>query len=51
MSRNKKLSKKKKLAKAKKQNRRIPLWVLAKTKMNVRRNPKRRNWRRSDLDI
>lgn len=51
MSRNKSVSKKKKLAKKEKQNRRIPLWVLAKSKMSVRRNPKRRNWRRSDLDI
>ncbi|MFC6615228.1 50S ribosomal protein L39e [Halopenitus salinus] len=43
-------AKKKRLAKAERQNQRVPSWVMMKTDMNVTRNPKRRNWRRSDLD-
>ncbi|KXB06906.1 50S ribosomal protein L39 [candidate division MSBL1 archaeon SCGC-AAA382A20] len=49
MSRNKTLAKKKKLAKAEKQNRRVPIWVTAKTEGRVRNNPKRRNWRRQNI--
>ena len=41
---------KKRLAKLENQNSRVPAWVMLKTDMNVRRNPKRRNWRRSDTD-
>lgn len=41
---------KKRLAKAERQNTRVPAWVMMKTDMNVTRNPKRRNWRRNDLD-
>ena len=33
------------LAKALKQNRRIPLFVIAKTKRKISRNSKSRNWR------
>ncbi len=43
-------AKKKRLAKKERQNQRVPSWVMMKTNMNVTRNPKRRNWRRSDLD-
>ena len=43
-------AKKKRLAKKERQNTRIPAWVMMKTDMEVTRNPKRRNWRRSDLD-
>ncbi|MDY6775455.1 50S ribosomal protein L39e [Halorutilales archaeon Cl-col2-1] len=43
-------AKKKRLAKANKQNSRVPAWVIMKTNQDVVRNPKRRNWRRSDLD-
>ena len=42
--------KKKRLAKLEKQNSRVPVWVMLKSDMNVQRNPKRRNWRRSDTD-
>ncbi len=42
--------KKKRLAKLENQNSRVPSWVMLKTDMNVQRNPKRRNWRRSDTD-
>lgn len=43
-------TKKKRLAKLENQNTRIPAWVMLKTDREVTRNPKRRNWRRSDTD-
>ncbi|GGJ12569.1 50S ribosomal protein L39e [Halobellus salinus] len=43
-------AKKKRLAKLERQNTRVPAWVMMKTDMDVTRNPKRRNWRRSDTD-
>ncbi|MDY7081315.1 MAG: 50S ribosomal protein L39e [Halobacteria archaeon] len=43
-------AKKKRLAKAENQNSRVPAWVMMKTNREVVRHPKRRNWRRSDLD-
>lgn len=43
-------AKKKRLAKLERQNSRVPAWVMLKTDMKVTRNPKRRNWRRSDTD-
>ncbi|MFC6827010.1 MULTISPECIES: 50S ribosomal protein L39e [Halopelagius] len=43
-------AKKKRLAKLERQNSRVPAWVMLKTDMEVTRNPKRRNWRRSDTD-
>ncbi|AXR79745.1 50S ribosomal protein L39e [Natrarchaeobaculum sulfurireducens] len=42
--------KKKRLAKLEKQNSRVPTWVMLRTDMETTRNPKRRNWRRSDTD-
>jgi len=51
MSRNKSAVVKKKLGKAAKQNRRIPLFVVAKTKRRVTSNVNQRNWRRQKLDI
>lgn len=45
----KSLAKKLRLIKAKVQNRRVPLWVLVKTKRKVRDNPERRSWRHSHL--
>ncbi|OKY79201.1 MAG: Ribosomal protein L39E [Candidatus Methanohalarchaeum thermophilum] len=42
--------KKKRLAKKTKQNRRVPAWVMMKTNREVTDHPKRRNWRRDDLD-
>ena len=41
---------KKRLAKLDRQNRRVPTWVMMKTDMEVSRNAKRRNWRRSNTD-
>lgn len=43
-------SKKKRLAKLDRQNSRVPAWVIMKTDRDTMRNPKRRNWRRSDTD-
>ncbi|MFB6186375.1 MAG: 50S ribosomal protein L39e [Halobacteriaceae archaeon] len=43
-------SKKKRLGKKERQNTRIPGWVIMKTNREVQRNPKRRSWRRQDLD-
>ncbi|MDD1679903.1 MAG: 50S ribosomal protein L39e [Methanomicrobiales archaeon] len=39
------------LAKACEQNRRVPAWVMLRTKRNVVSHPKRRNWRRSTLKV
>ncbi len=49
MARNKPLAKKLRLAKAAKQNRRIPVWVIVKTNREVMTHPKRRMWRRTKL--
>ena len=45
MSRNKPLAKKLRMAKANKQNRRIPIWAYAKTNRKLRYRPKPRHWR------
>ncbi len=42
--------KKKRLAKKKKQNQRVPAWVMLKTNRSVTNHPKRRNWRRNSTD-
>ena len=42
--------KKIRLAKARNQNRRLPGWVMIRTNRNVTTHPKRRHWRRNDLD-
>jgi large subunit ribosomal protein L39e len=39
------------MAKAIRQNRPVPIWVIAKTLRNVRTHPKRRYWRRSKLKV
>ncbi|MCP1714842.1 large subunit ribosomal protein L39e [Methanocalculus alkaliphilus] len=39
------------MAKAAQQNRRVPSWVMIKTKRAVVSHPKRRNWRRSTLKV
>ncbi|MCW3980834.1 MAG: 50S ribosomal protein L39e [Candidatus Bathyarchaeota archaeon] len=49
MARNKPTARKRRLAKAGKQKKPVPTWVVAKTKGRVRRHPKIRNWRRSKL--
>ncbi len=45
------IPKKTRLAKATKQNRPVPIWVVAKTLGRVRTHPKRRYWRRSKLKV
>ncbi|OYT61832.1 MAG: 50S ribosomal protein L39e [Thermofilum sp. ex4484_15] len=49
MARAKPLGKKKRLAKALKQNRPTPTWVIAKTLRKAPRYYKRRHWRRGRL--
>ncbi|MDO5848530.1 MAG: 50S ribosomal protein L39e [Methanobrevibacter sp.] len=51
MSRNKPLAKKLRMAKATKQNRRIPIWAYAKTNRKLRYRPKPRHWRRNSLKL
>ncbi len=43
------LGKKLRLAKALKQNRAVPLWVVVKTARKFRDHPRRRHWRRVKL--
>jgi len=49
MARNKPTAKKRRLAKAGKQKKPVPTWVVAKTLGRVRRQPKSKQWRRSKL--
>lgn len=51
MARYKSSAKKLKLAKAGRVNRRVPIFVIAKTKRKVRFNPRTRHWRRQKLDL
>jgi large subunit ribosomal protein L39e len=51
MARNKTSAKKAVLSKAINQNRRIPVFVIAKTKRKVIRNSKARHWRGRKLDV
>ena len=51
MSRVKSAARKVKLGKAARQNRRIPIFVAAKTKRNVTQNRMQRNWRREKLKL
>ncbi|WP_342305265.1 50S ribosomal protein L39e [Methanolobus sp. ZRKC5] len=39
------------LAKAHRQNHRVPTWVIIKTNRKVTSHPQRRHWRRSSLDV
>ncbi|MCL6579479.1 MAG: 50S ribosomal protein L39e [Candidatus Bathyarchaeia archaeon] len=45
MARNKPAAKKRRLAKAGKQKKAVPSWVMAKTAGKFRTHPKRRQWR------
>jgi large subunit ribosomal protein L39e len=45
MARNKPAAKKRRLAKAGKEKKPVPTWVIAKTVGKFRANPKRRQWR------
>ena len=50
MAHYKTLGKKKRLARALKENRATPIWIVAKTRLRVRR-PKMRHWRRSRMQL
>ena len=39
------------LMKKLKQNSSVPAWIIIKTKRNVRTNPKKRQWRRTDVRV
>ncbi|MFH1773971.1 MAG: 50S ribosomal protein L39e [Methanobacteriota archaeon] len=45
------LPRKIRLAKAMKQNRPVPIWVVGKTLGKTRTHPKRHHWRRSTLKV
>ncbi|MGQ9787709.1 MAG: 50S ribosomal protein L39e [Candidatus Hadarchaeaceae archaeon] len=49
MARNKKSPVKKRLARAARRTRRAPVWVMSKTKGEIRTSIRRRNWRRSGI--
>jgi large subunit ribosomal protein L39e len=51
MSRVKSSAKKKALGKALKRNRRVPLFVVAKTRRRVAASARRRHWRRNKLKL
>ena len=51
MARVKILPKKLRLAKAYKQARPVPAWVIGKTRGGVRRTPKQRHWRRTKIKV
>ncbi|MFL6356068.1 MAG: 50S ribosomal protein L39e [Nitrososphaeraceae archaeon] len=51
MAAHKTASRKKRLLKHIKQNRPVPAWVIIRTHRNVRTNPKRRAWRRTDVNV
>ena len=51
MGRNKTALKKARLGKALKQNRRLPIFVIAKTNRRVTQNAERRHWRSQKLRI
>jgi len=51
MSRNRPLAKKLRLAKANRQNRRMPLFASQKKFGRPRPSPKRRHWRRNKLKV
>jgi len=49
MARNKPAAKKLRLAKAGKEKKPVPTWVIARTRGTVRTTPKRRSWRRTKI--
>jgi large subunit ribosomal protein L39e len=51
LARNKHTARKRRLAKACKQNSAVPVWVVAKTNRKFRSHPKLRHWRRVKLKV
>ncbi|HLE45979.1 MAG TPA: 50S ribosomal protein L39e [Thermoplasmata archaeon] len=50
MARNKPAARKLRLLAAGKSNRRVPAWVMQRTKRQFTHHPKRRSWRRGHMD-
>lgn len=44
-------AKKNRLIKKVKQNSPVPAWIIIRTNRKVRRNPKQRQWRRTDVNV
>jgi len=51
LARNKPTARKLRLARALKQKRSVPTWVIARTAGRVRTHPKKRQWRRTKLKV
>jgi len=51
MAAHKSTPKKIRLMKKLKQNSAVPAWIIVRTKRRVRTNPKRRQWRRTDVGV
>ena len=51
MAARKTTSRKKRLVRRTKQNRPVPAWVTIRTHKHARTNPKRRLWRRTDVNV
>jgi large subunit ribosomal protein L39e len=51
MARNKPAAKKGRLLRRDKSNRRVPAWVMQRTRRRFLRHPKRRSWRRNKLKM
>jgi large subunit ribosomal protein L39e len=49
LTRNKPTAKKRRLAKAGKEKKAVPTWVIGRTSGKFRAHPKRRQWRRSKI--
>jgi large subunit ribosomal protein L39e len=51
MAAHKSTPRKNRLMKKLKQNSPVPAWIIVRTKRKVRTNPKRRQWRRTDVRV
>lgn len=51
MAKNRPPAKKIRLLRREKQNRRVPAWVMQRTRRRFTRHPKRRSWRRNKLKM
>ncbi|MFQ5940765.1 MAG: 50S ribosomal protein L39e [Nitrososphaerales archaeon] len=51
MAARKHTGRKNRLIKKMKQNTSVPAWVIVRTGRRVRRNPKQREWRRTDVNV
>lgn len=51
MGANKSTPRKRRLMSKLKQNAAVPAWIIVKTKRKVRSNPKRRQWRKTDVGV